>query len=259
MYIFYLFCLNSSPCNTRALPGPVHEFVPWLMSPTLVGRFLHLTRYVEAQNFCLSMIWDVHDPHWCVPWTDRYCLWFSDVYFRPWRPWRPFVAFQCLLYLRNVCWWCYKYRHIIRIGYNCCLDATGIEPGPPGRGSGILATRPYQTTLRILVVFGDYTFFIFHLFGLGNEVLRQLHLHTLLASQRVTVVDFRNSVNLGTRWCSWLRHCATSRKVAASIPDDVGIFRWSNPPGRSMALGSTQSLTEMSTRGISCGVKAAGA
>jgi hypothetical protein len=30
----------------------------------------------------------------------------------------------------------------------------------------------------------------------------------------------------GTRWCSWLRHCATSRKVAGSIPRDViGIFR----------------------------------
>ena len=29
----------------------------------------------------------------------------------------------------------------------------------------------------------------------------------------------------GTRWRSWLRHCATSRKVAGSIPDGViGIF-----------------------------------
>jgi len=29
----------------------------------------------------------------------------------------------------------------------------------------------------------------------------------------------------GTRWRSWLRHYATSRKVAGSIPDDViGIF-----------------------------------
>ena len=29
----------------------------------------------------------------------------------------------------------------------------------------------------------------------------------------------------GTRWRSWLRHCATSRKVAVSIPDGViGIF-----------------------------------
>ena len=25
----------------------------------------------------------------------------------------------------------------------------------------------------------------------------------------------------GTRWCSWLRHYATSRKVAGLIPDDV--------------------------------------
>ena len=29
----------------------------------------------------------------------------------------------------------------------------------------------------------------------------------------------------GTQWCSWLRHCATSRKVAGSISDCVtGIF-----------------------------------
>jgi hypothetical protein len=29
----------------------------------------------------------------------------------------------------------------------------------------------------------------------------------------------------GTRWHSWLRHCAISRKVACSIPDGVtGIF-----------------------------------
>ena len=61
-------------------------------------------------------------------------------------------------------------------------------------------------------------------------------------------------------WSSWLRHCATSRKVAGSIPDVVtGIFRWHNPSGRTMALGLTQSLTEMSTRNIFLGVKASGA
>jgi hypothetical protein len=43
-----------------------------------------------------------------------------------------------------------------------------------------------------------------------------------------------------SRWCQW-------------------IFYWHNPVGRTMALGSTQSLTEMSTRNISWGVKAAGA
>jgi hypothetical protein len=52
----------------------------------------------------------------------------------------------------------------------------------------------------------------------------------------------------------WLRHCATNRKVAGSIPDGViGIFHSHNPSGRTMALGSTQPLTEMSTRDISWG------
>jgi len=63
-----------------------------------------------------------------------------------------------------------------------------------------------------------------------------------------------------TRWRSWFRHCATSRKVAGSIPDVViGIFRWRNPWDRTMALGLTQPLREMSTRNISWGVNAAGA
>jgi hypothetical protein len=45
-----------------------------------------------------------------------------------------------------------------------------------------------------------------------------------------------------------------------SIPDGAtGFFHWHNPVGRTMALGSTQPLTEMSTRNISWGVIAAGA
>jgi hypothetical protein len=51
-----------------------------------------------------------------------------------------------------------------------------------------------------------------------------------------------------------LKYCATSRKVAGSIPDGViGIFHWHNPSNSKMALGSTQPLTEMSTRNISWG------
>ena len=50
----------------------------------------------------------------------------------------------------------------------------------------------------------------------------------------------------GGRWRSRLKQCATSRKVAGSIPDGVGIFHWNNPTGRTMALGSTQPLTDMS-------------
>jgi hypothetical protein len=58
----------------------------------------------------------------------------------------------------------------------------------------------------------------------------------------------------------WLSYCATNRKVAGSIPDDViGIFHRHNPSDRIMTLGSTQSLIEMSIRSISWVVKAAGA
>jgi hypothetical protein len=32
---------------------------------------------------------------------------------------------------------------------------------------------------------------------------------------------------LGTRWRSWLRHCAASREVAGSVPDRI-IFLWLN-------------------------------
>jgi hypothetical protein len=54
-----------------------------------------------------------------------------------------------------------------------------------------------------------------------------------------------------TRWRSWLSHYATSRKVAVSIPDEViGFFNWPNHSSRIMALGSTQPLTEMSTRNL---------
>jgi hypothetical protein len=59
--------------------------------------------------------------------------------------------------------------------------------------------------------------------------------------------------------CPCIYHCATSRKIAGSIPDVIRIFHLLNPSGRTMALGSTQPLTEMSTRDISLGVKAAGA
>jgi hypothetical protein len=58
----------------------------------------------------------------------------------------------------------------------------------------------------------------------------------------------------------WFRHCIANQKVTGSIPDGVtGIFHWHNPSNCTMVLGSTQPLTEMSTRNISWGVKAAGA
>jgi hypothetical protein len=50
---------------------------------------------------------------------------------------------------------------------------------------------------------------------------------------------------------SWLRHYASSRKVAGSSPDEViGFFNWPNPSSRIMVLVSTRPLTEMSTRNL---------
>jgi hypothetical protein len=47
-----------------------------------------------------------------------------------------------------------------------------------------------------------------------------------------------------------LKHYATSQKVAGSISDEVIVFfNWPNPSSHTVALGSTQPLTEMSTRG----------
>jgi hypothetical protein len=44
---------------------------------------------------------------------------------------------------------------------------------------------------------------------------------------------------------------ATSWKVAGPISDEVnGFFNWPNPSSRTMALGSTNPLTEMSTRNL---------
>jgi hypothetical protein len=59
---------------------------------------------------------------------------------------------------------------------------------------------------------------------------------------------------VGTTAAQWLRFCATNWKVVGSIPDRViGFFIDMNPSDCIMALGSTQPLTEMSTRSISWG------
>ena len=64
--------------------------------------------------------------------------------------------------------------------------------------------------------------------------------------------NWNNTLAKRTAVAQWLRCCATNRKVAGSIPDGViGIFHWHNPSDRIM--GSTQPLTEMSTRRISWG------
>jgi hypothetical protein len=57
--------------------------------------------------------------------------------------------------------------------------------------------------------------------------------------------------NGGTRYHSLLWHYATIWKVTGSIPDEViGFFNSPSLSSRTMAPGSTQRLTEMSTRNI---------
>jgi hypothetical protein len=44
-----------------------------------------------------------------------------------------------------------------------------------------------------------------------------------------------------TRWLNWLRHWASRRKVAGSIPDDVpGIFHLHNPYGSGVDSASNR-------------------
>jgi hypothetical protein len=87
--------------------------------------------------------------------------------------------------------------------------------------------------------------------------MRELRIKEQKIKQRrrsVTSVSNGNYMYRGTLWRSWLRHCATSRKFAASIPDGViGIFHLHNPSGRTIVLGLTQTLTEISTRNITWG------
>jgi hypothetical protein len=92
---------------------------------------------------------------------------------------------------------------------------------------------------------------------LNNHVCCNVYLETL----RCQVPRWNNKHrNVGERGplmvAQWLRHCVTNRKVAGSIPDGaIGIFHWHNPSDRTMALGSTQLLTGMSTGSISWGYR----
>jgi len=66
------------------------------------------------------------------------------------------------------------------------------------------------------------------------------------------LLSFHRAVFLCNLRCSLsIVHCATSRRSAGVIPDGVnGIFLWHIPSGRTMTLGFTQPLTELSTRNI---------
>jgi hypothetical protein len=56
---------------------------------------------------------------------------------------------------------------------------------------------------------------------------------------------------VGTAVAQWLRYRPTNQKVAGSIPDGVmEYFININHSDRTMAMGSNQTLAEMSTMGV---------
>jgi hypothetical protein len=58
------------------------------------------------------------------------------------------------------------------------------------------------------------------------------------------------SVAKGVSGSVVVRHYATNLKVAGLCPDEVDVIYLPNPSDRTMALGSTQPLTEMNTRNL---------
>jgi hypothetical protein len=53
----------------------------------------------------------------------------------------------------------------------------------------------------------------------------------------------------GTRYRTWLRHCATSRKVPGSRPDEMNpVFNLPNPSGPTRPLDFSHPVTDMTTR-----------
>ena len=130
-------------------------------------------------------------------------------------------------------------RWLDRLGHMLIL-LTCIQKVP----SSILGSDPNYTILKYLVTF------------LSPPVTwwdNAANLAKPLPSTPLTI-PYLLTIWWGHTVALWLRHYATNRQVASSIPDGViGIFHWRNPSGRTMALGSTQPLTEMSTRCISWG------
>jgi hypothetical protein len=94
-------------------------------------------------------------------------------------------------------------------------------------------------------------------FVLASLLAFRIHFHYIFFNWALTRVHTRREETAEMKFLrppghrSWLRHYATSRKVAGSIQDEViGFFNWPNPSSRIMKLGSTQPLTEISTRNL---------
>jgi hypothetical protein len=137
------------------------------------------------------------------------------------------------------------FRPIILCPLNCVLETFEVTEGTHfGQSCSKRSVQLYLTTRRHtaqIAIFFPGLFVNKYSDPLDNQRIDR-------GDQGLPFIMY---VTLGTAVAQWLRYCATNQKVAGSIPNGViGIFHWHNPSDRTMALGSTQPVTEMSTRSL---------
>ena len=131
--------------------------------------------------------------------------------------------------------------------------------------NNLLFSVPFRSSIYFMFFIGRWDRTVEMYWVVSRQYYRSLQLHdpvvhklrtrissfALLHTYKwVILTDWRTAV------AQRLRCCVTNRKVTGSIPAGVSvIFHWHNPSGRTVALGSSQPLTEMSTRSISWGWK----
>ena len=103
----------------------------------------------------------------------------------------------------------------------CCLDQYALIHSRSVRGIPRNASKQYQTCEPVRVCSTPAVLLVTftHRIGCIN-----IYTYTQKKQQQFQILP-NLAVYWDTRWRSWLRHCATSRKVAGSIPDGViGFF-----------------------------------
>jgi hypothetical protein len=151
------------------------------------------------------------------------------------------------------------------IALHCRVDKT---TGPYSKPDEYNPHRSHPTPLRRTWMLSPYL----HLnapTGPSHRVVKlkfcMFHRFTPLCSSMLTEDSIIRSFMVLTPYqplmvAQWLRHCATNRKVAGSIPDGVtGIFHWRNPSDRTMALGVDSASNRNEYQEHFLGVKATGA
>jgi hypothetical protein len=98
---------------------------------------------------------------------------------------------------------------------------------------------PFVSLTAIIFSQQKYSFFVRISLSISQQISQ-------ITKERI---KFKHTYRVYCYLGSWLRHHATSLKVAGSIPDEaIWIFNWPNPSSCNMSLGLTEPLTKMSTR-----------